>query len=91
MENIPTTGDRILRGKGLEEGRPEGGDVGDDNEDNSGGGGYGPEKRQQKMMQKWLQRSVQPEARVREQGTMRSPVVGGQERSQPQTTGYDQS
>ena len=84
LENIPTTGDRILRGRGLEEGRPEAGDVGDNGGDGSGGG-YPPEKRQQRMMQKWLQGSAQNQ--VREHGQIVHQENGGKEKTPLQTSG----
>ena len=72
LENIPTTGDRILRGKALEEGNMEAGDNGDGGGDGpeSGdgpGSGYDQKRKQQKMMKSWVKKNQ----RYQEQSTSR--------------------
>ena len=68
MNNIPTSGDRILRGKSLEDPKKEvgetenGDDTEPDKEDNSSKGG------QKKFMQNWLRRPPGHQAREGRQG-----------------------
>ena len=62
LENIPTTGDRILRGRSLEEGRPEAGNEYDGGKDNSGEGS-GQKRKQPSVMRKWLQGNRQYQTR----------------------------
>ena len=88
-ENIPTTGDRILRGRSLEEGRTETGEV-KDRDGDSTGGGYGPERRLQRAMQKWLQGHAQLQARQGEQEQMLQQNVGEKEETTSSPTGEDQ-
>ena len=81
LKNVPTTGDRILRGKVLEEGKPEAGDNGDGDED-SPGGGYEQNRRQQRMMKTWMQKQHQR----KEKGTTEQNTGRRQEKSRQPAT-----
>ena len=66
LENIPRTGDRILRGRGLEEGIQEAGDK--SNKDGTEPGeGHKQERPQLTLMQKWLHGQKQVQSKKVEQ------------------------
>ena len=88
LKNIPTTGDMILQGRNLEEGRPEAGDRHAGGQDVPGGG-CGQERRQQQMMKKWMQGHNQPQTRRGEQEQTKNKNHG-RKRPKQQNTGKEQ-
>ena len=88
LKNIPTTGDIILRGRNLEEGRPEAGNRHAGGQDGPGGG-CGQEKRQQQRMKKWMQGHQEPQTRRGEQEQTKNKNHG-RKRPKQQNTGKEQ-
>ena len=86
MENIPTTGDRILRGKSLEEGRTERRKTGDEEENNPEGGQSGLEKGQQRLMKNWLRGQGQHQGKEGRKGQAGQQAnIGNQKGEKPQS------
>ena len=85
MQKIPTTGDRILRGKSLEEGRIEAGDTKDGGGSDPDGGENVAKKGQQELMQNWMRGQVPTKGSEGRQRQLHQQTnKGGQEPSKHQ-------
>ena len=83
MKSIPRTGDRILRGKSLEEGTTENVKTVEGEENNPEGGEGVSENREKGFMRNWLGGQVQRQDREgRNRQAQQQDDVGGQEKFQ---------